>query len=87
MRRLKSIIVIKLAVIGANAPSIPFYKQAKALGYSIIGIAWAEGAVCKQYCDKFYPISFKEKDEVLKFEINDTLYNFKVLAIEASDLI
>ena len=28
-----------------------------------------------------------EKDEVLKFEINDTLYNFKVLAIEASDLI
>ena len=28
-----------------------------------------------------------EKEEVLKFEINDTLYNFKVLAIEASDLI
>ena len=58
--------MIKLAVIGANAPSIPFYKQAKALGYYIIGIAWAEGAVCKQYCDKFYPISFKEKDEVLR---------------------
>jgi len=66
LRRLKSIIVIKLAVIGANAPSIPFYKQAKALGYYIIGIAWAEGAVCKQYCDKFYPVSFKEKDEVLR---------------------
>ena len=58
--------MIKLAVIGANAPSIPFYKQAKALGYYIIGIAWAEGAVCKQYCDKFYPVSFKEKDEVLR---------------------
>ena len=58
--------MIKLAVIGANAPSIPFYKQAKALGYYVIGIAWAEGAVCKQYCDKFYPISFKEKDEVLR---------------------
>ena len=58
--------MIKLAVIGANAPSISFYKQAKALGYYIIGIAWAEGAVCKQYCDKFYPISFKEKDEVLR---------------------
>ncbi|MBO7047397.1 MAG: transcription elongation factor GreA [Spirochaetia bacterium] len=28
-----------------------------------------------------------EIDEVLKFEINDTLYNFKVLAIEASDLL
>lgn len=56
----------KIAVIGANEPSLPFYKQAKALGYNIIGIAWAEGAVCKRYCDKFYPISFKEKDEVLK---------------------
>ena len=58
--------MVRLAVIGANAPLIPFYKQAKALGYYVIGIAWAEGAVCKQYCDKFYPISFKEKDEVLR---------------------
>ena len=56
----------KLAVIGANEPSIPYYKQAKALGYNIIGIAWAEGAVCRQYCDKFYPVSFKEKEEVLR---------------------
>lgn len=56
----------KLAVIGANAPSIPFYRQAKALGYTLIGIAWAEGAVCQKYCDKFYPISFKEKEEVLR---------------------
>ena len=58
--------MIRLAVIGANDPLIPYYKQAKALGCYIIGIAWAEGAVCKQYCDKFYPVSFKEKDEVLK---------------------
>lgn len=56
----------KLAIIGANDPLVPYYKQAKALGYYLIGIAWAEGAVCKQYCDKFYPISFQEKDEVLK---------------------
>ena len=58
--------MLKLAVIGANAPLIPFYKQAKALGYYIIGIAWSEGAVCKPYCDKFYPISFKDKEEVLR---------------------
>ena len=56
----------KIAVIGANEPLIPFYRQAKALGYSIVGIAWEEGAVCKQYCDRFYPISFKDKDEVLR---------------------
>jgi biotin carboxylase len=56
----------KLAVIGANEPLLPYYKQAKAMGYHLIGIAWAEGAVCKQYCDKFYPISFQDKEEVLK---------------------
>lgn len=55
----------KIAVIGANAPLIPFYRQAKKLGYQIIGIAWEQGAVCKPFCDKFYPISFAEKDKVL----------------------
>ncbi len=58
--------MIKIAVIGANEPLLPFYRQAKALGYYIIGIAWAEGAVCKTYCDKFYPVSFGEEDEVLR---------------------
>lgn len=57
---------MRLAVIGANKPSESFYKQAKNLGHYIIGIAWAEGAVCKKYCDKFYPISFADKEEVLR---------------------
>lgn len=56
----------KIAVIGANAPLIPFYRQAKKLGYEIIGIAWAEGAICKPYCDRFYPISFADKEKVLE---------------------
>ena len=34
----------KIAVIGANAPLLPFYKQAYAMGYRLIGIAWEEGA-------------------------------------------
>ena len=55
----------KIAVIGANEPLLPFYKQAKKLGYEIIGIAWAQGAVCKQFCDRFYPISFADKEKVL----------------------
>ena len=56
----------KIAIIGANKPLLPFYKQAKALGYYIVGIAWEEGAVCREYCDKFYPVSFKEKNQVLE---------------------
>lgn len=56
----------KIAVLGANDPLLPFYKQAKKLGYEIIGIATEEGAVCKEYCDRFYPISFKDKEKVLE---------------------
>ena len=56
----------KIAVIGANEPLIPFYRQAKALGYEIIGIAIEKGAVCKKYCDRFYPVSFADKDDVVE---------------------
>lgn len=56
----------KIAVLGANEPLIPFYRQAKALGYQIIGIAIEKGAVCKEYCDMFYPISFADKEKVLE---------------------
>ena len=56
----------KIAVLGANEPLIPFYRQAKALGYEVIGIAIEEGAVCKPYCDRFYPISFADKDKVVE---------------------
>ena len=45
---------------------IPFYRQAKALGYEIIGIAIEKGAVCKKYCDRFYPVSFADKDDVVE---------------------
>lgn len=54
----------KIAVIGANKPLIPFYEKIYGQ-YEIIGIAWEEGAVCKKYCDKFYPVSFTEKETVL----------------------
>lgn len=53
-----------IAILGANEPSLPFYRQAKSLGYKIVGIATENGAVCKKYCDVFYPISFAERDKV-----------------------
>ncbi len=56
----------RIAVIGANEPLIPFYRQAKALGYEIIGIAIEKGAVCKKYCDRFHPVSFADKDAVVE---------------------
>ena len=59
-------IMKKLAIIGANESLECFYKQAKKLGYYLIGIAYEKGAACKKYCDKFYPISFADKDSVLE---------------------
>ena len=56
----------RIAVLGANEPLIPFYRQAKALGYEVIGIAIQKGAVCKPYCDRFYPVSFADKDQVVE---------------------
>lgn len=73
-----------IAVIGANAPSLPFYKQAKSLGYRIIGIAWAEGALCKQYCDRFYPISFTEKDRVVEVCRNEKVDGILSFSLESA---
>ncbi len=56
----------KIAVLGANEPLIPFYRQSKVLGYEVIGIAIEKGAVCKRYCDRFYPISFADKEQVVE---------------------
>lgn len=56
----------KIAVLGANEPLIPFYRQAHELGYEIIGIAIEDGAVCQKYCDRFYSVSFADKDKVLR---------------------
>lgn len=74
----------KIAVIGANEPLIPFYKQAKALGYYIVGIAWAEGAVCKEYCDKFYPISFSDREAVLRVCIEEGVDGITSFSLESA---
>jgi len=55
----------KIAILGADKNRYGFYTQAKQLGYYIVGIASPEGAVCKDLCDVFYPISFSNKEQVL----------------------
>ena len=55
----------KLAIIGASYLQLPLAQRAKELGIITICFAWAEGAVCKDVCDKFYPISIVEKEQIL----------------------
>ena len=56
----------KLAIIGASYLQQPLVEKCKELGIYSICFAWEEGAVCKDLCDKFYPISTVDKDAVLK---------------------
>ena len=56
----------KLAIIGASYLQQPLVEKCKELGVYSICFAWEEGAVCKDLCDKFYPISTIDKDAILK---------------------
>lgn len=55
----------KIAIIGASYLQKPLVEKAKEMGVETICFAWAEGAVCRDVCDKFYPISIVEKEQIL----------------------
>ena len=75
---------VKLAVIGANEPLLPYYMQAKALGCRIYGFAWEKGAVCRDYCEKFYPISFTEKETILEICRNEKIDGITSFSLESA---
>lgn len=56
----------KIAVVGASYLQLPLVKKAKGMGLEVHCFAWAEGAVCKDLADYFYPVSIVEKEEILK---------------------
>ena len=55
-----------LAIIGASYLQQPVVEKAKEMGLRTICFAWPQGAVCKDICDTFYPISITEKEEILR---------------------
>lgn len=56
----------KLVVIGAGEFQLPLILKAKELGFEVHAFAWADGAVAKDACDRFYPISITEYDAILE---------------------
>lgn len=56
----------KIAIIGASYLQRPLVEKAREMGLYTICFAWADGAVCKDIADKFYPISIIEKEEILR---------------------
>lgn len=63
----------KIAIIGASYLQLPLVQKAKELGLYTICFAWADGAVCKEVADKFYPISIVEKEEILSICQNEKI--------------
>lgn len=56
----------KLAVIGASYLQLPLVRKALEMGLEVHCFAWADGAVCKDVADYFYPIDVKEKERILE---------------------
>ena len=55
----------KIAIIRANYLQLPLVSKALELGHDTICFAWEDGAVAKEICTRFYPISVLEKEKIL----------------------
>lgn len=56
----------KIAIIGASTGQLPLVRKATEKGIYTICFAWEKGAICKEECDEFYPISIFDIDEIVK---------------------
>jgi len=76
----------KLAIIGASYLQQPLVEKCKELGIYSICFAWEEGAVCKDLCDKFYPISTIDKDAILKACQDEKIDGITTIASDVATL-
>lgn len=74
----------KLAIIGASYLQLPVYLKAAELGLETIGFAWPEGAVAKDFCSKFYPISTIEKENILQVCANELIDGIMTIATDVA---
>ena len=82
---------MKLAIIGASTGQLPLCLKARELGIETICFAWEQGAICKDYVDKFYPISVLDKEKILQIckteDIDGVVSNASDLLAEISSYI
>lgn len=76
----------KLAIIGASYLQQPLVEKCKEMGVSSICFAWEEGAVCKDLCDKFYPISTIDKEAILKVCQEEKIDGITTIASDVATL-
>ena len=64
----------------------PLVEKCKELGVYSICFAWEDGAVCKDLCDKFYPISTIDKEEILKVCQEEKIDGITTIASDVATL-
>ena len=81
----------KLAIIGASTGQKPLCEKARQLGVETFCFAHADGAVCKDIVDHFYPISILDVEQIVKVcrdnGIQGVASNASELTAEYSNLI
>ena len=63
----------KILILGAGLWQIPYLKKAKEMGLYVIATDWSDNAVGKEYADLFKPISVRDKEESLKFAMENDI--------------
>jgi len=76
----------KLAIIGASYLQQPLVEKCKELGVYSVCFAWEDGAVCKDLCDKFYPISTIDKEAILKVCKEEKIDGITTIASDVATL-
>lgn len=73
-----------LAIIGASYLQLPLVTRAKELGLRVICFAWADGAVCAELADAFFPISIIEKEQILEICRNEKIDGICTIASDTA---
>lgn len=76
----------KLAIIGASYLQEPIVRKAKEMGVYTICFAWRDGATCADICDKFYPISIVDKEQILEICRTEKIDGITTIASDTATL-
>lgn len=63
----------KILILGAGLWQIPYLQTAKEMGLYVFATDWSEKAVGKGYADLFKPISVRDKEESLRFALENQI--------------
>lgn len=73
-----------LAVIGASYLQLPLVQKARELGMRTLCFAWEDGAVCRDFADRFFPVSILEKEKIARLCRQENIDAVTTIASDAA---